>query len=110
MIIPIDDEYRIRGTERCWQFEKLKVVKGQGEWRALSYFTSMDSALREAAQRELRVYPAKGIAEALAACNRVTEKYSKIFDSVGSPQERTKKELMRGSNAQIRPTDGATRE
>ncbi len=80
MIIPLDDGLRIRGTEICWQLERLK---GQNEWRAFKYFTTVDSALHEAAQRDLRLFPTNGVSEALAACRAVTSKYSKIFDEVG---------------------------
>ena len=81
MIIPLDVKTRIRGTERAWQLESLK---SDGEWRAFKYFTTMDGALHEAAQREIRTIPATGITKAIDACRRVTEKYSKIFDDVGS--------------------------
>ncbi len=80
MIIPLDDGLRIRGTEICWQLERLK---GQNEWRAFKYFTTVDSALHEAAQRDLRLFPTNGVSEAVAACGAVTSKYSKIFDEVG---------------------------
>jgi len=80
MIIPLDDGLRIRGTEICWQLERLK---GQNKWRAFKYFTTVDSALHEAAQRDLRLFPTNGVSEALAACRAVTSKYSKIFDEVG---------------------------
>ena len=80
MIIPLDDGLRIRGTEICWQLERLK---GQNEWRAFKYFTTVDRALHEAAQRDLRLFPTNGVSEAVAACGAVTSKYSKIFDEVG---------------------------
>ncbi len=83
MIIPLDEGLRIRGTEQCWQLEKLKAVKGQDEWRAFKFFSSMDSAVHEAAQRDLRLFPTNGVSEAVAACGAVTSKYSKIFDEVG---------------------------
>ena len=83
MIIHLSKKLRIRGTESCWQLEKPKKVKDHFEWRAFKYFTTMDSALHEAAQREIRTYPAHGIADAIDACNRVTQKYARIFDDVG---------------------------
>ncbi len=83
MIIPIDERLRLRGTEHCWQLEKLKVVKGQREWRAIKFFTSMDNALQAAAQRDLRLFPSNTLSEALAACRAVTSKYAQIFDAVG---------------------------
>ena len=83
MIIPLDDKTRIRGTQHCWQLEKRKKVKDHIEWRAFKYFTTMDSALHEAAQREIRTFPVTGITEAIDACRRVTQKYGQIFDDVG---------------------------
>ena len=47
----------------------------------------VDAALHSAAQRELRVYPAQIIAEALDAVSRVTHKYAQIFDYVGRCQK-----------------------
>ena len=85
LIIHLSEKLRIRGTERAWQLESLK---SDGEWRAFKYFTTMDSALHEAAQREIRTIPATGITEAIDACHAVTAKYAKIFDDVGkSPKD-----------------------
>jgi len=83
MIIDLDDKTRIRGTEQCWQLERTRTVKGVVEWRPRNYFVTLDDALRSAAQREIRISPARGITEAIDACNRVTQKYARIFDSVG---------------------------
>ena len=83
MIIQIDHQTRIRGTVHCWQTETIKIVKGEKQWRAFKYHNSMDSALREAAQREIRTTPTTTLTEAIAACNRVTQKYARIFDDVG---------------------------
>ena len=84
MIIPLDDKHRIRGTAQCWQLETTKIVKGEIEWRPFKYFSSMDSALRAAAQREIRTTPTTTLTEAIEACNRVTQKYARIFDDVGN--------------------------
>jgi hypothetical protein len=84
MIIPLDDRHRIRGTEHCWQFERLRLVNGDDEWRPIKFFVTMDNALREAAQREIRLYSTNSLSEALAACRAVTAKYARIFDDVGN--------------------------
>ena len=83
LIIHVSEKLRIRGTTECWQLEKRKKVKDHFEWRAFKYFTTMDSALHEAAQREIRNSEANGLAEALAACEAVTAKFANIFDGVG---------------------------
>ena len=85
LIIHLSEKLRIRGTDRAWQ---LEFLKSDGEWRATKYFTTMDGALHEAAQREIRTIPATGITEAIDACRRVTQKYAQIFDGAGkSPKD-----------------------
>ena len=80
MIIPLDEKNRIRGTESCWQLESSNK---NGEWQPYKYFPSIGSALREAAQREIRTSETRDLSEALAACEAVTAKYARIFDQVG---------------------------
>lgn len=46
------------------------------------------TALHEAAQRELRLFPSNTLSEAFDACVRVTQKYAQIFDDVGRPSLR----------------------
>ena len=85
LIIHLSEKLRIRGTDRAWQLESLK---SDGEWRAFKYCTTMDGALHEAAQRDIRTDPAQGISEAIDACNRITQKYAQIFDGAGkSPKD-----------------------
>jgi hypothetical protein len=85
LIIPIDDKLRVRGTPDCWQLEKLKTPKtgknvDQERWEAFKYYTTLGRALSEAAQREIRVHPAIGVTESLAAAEQVVAKYAAIFD------------------------------
>ena len=86
MIIMLDENYRIAGNEHCWQLEKRKVVKGRTEWRPFKYCTTMDNALREAAQREIRTHPAEKLSDAIEACIQITQKYSRFFDEVGGSE------------------------
>ena len=86
MIIPIDDKTRVRGTEMCWQYERLKHYKtgkkaGQSEWRPEKYYGTLASALSEAAHREIRTDPAETIVEAIEAATRVLAKYTALFDA-----------------------------
>ncbi len=83
MIITLSDKLRICGTETCWQLERLKQRKGKPKWKPYKYFATVDSALHEAAQRELRVYPTQTLTVAFDAVSRVTQKYAQIFDDVG---------------------------
>ncbi len=87
MIITLSENHRIRGTETCWQLERLKQRKGKPKWKPYKYFATVDSALHSAAQREIRVYPANTLTEAFEAVNRLTHKYAQIFDDVGRHQK-----------------------
>ena len=80
MIIPLSDEYRIRGTENCWQLEKAVVRKGQRDWAAFKYFPDIGKAVSEACQREVRLHPATGLNEALQAIDKIAARYSKLLD------------------------------
>lgn len=82
MIIQLDDECRIKGTKYCWQLEIAKTVKGKIEWRPKKYFSTLDAGFRELAWREIRLDPAEGMAEAIEALHRVTEKYRRMLDAV----------------------------
>ena len=82
MIIAIDPQTRIKGTEQCWQLEYEQVIKGKATWKTKSYHTSFASALYEASQRSLRTHPAQGLDEAFEAVRVLTDKYSQIFDQV----------------------------
>ena len=83
MIIDIDSKNRIRGASNCWNLESERIIKGKPDWGADGYYSTFANALHAAAQRELRTDPAHGIAEAMEAVNRLTDKYAAIFEGVG---------------------------
>ena len=84
MIIQISKELRIRGTKYCWQLEALRQYKGKDEWRAFKWHSTVDSALREAAQREIRLNAATDLTDAIEAVEQIGAKYTRIFDGVPS--------------------------
>lgn len=80
MIIPIDREIRIRGTEHCWQLEKAVKRKGQREWQAFKYYKSLSDAVGEACGREIRIHPARTLSDALQAVGQIAARYNKLLD------------------------------
>ncbi len=80
MIITLSKEYRIRGTDNCWQLEKAVIRKGQTEWQAFKYFSGIGQAVSEACEREIRLDPATGLNEALQAIDKIATRYSKLLD------------------------------
>ena len=80
MIIPLSNQYRIRGTEHQWQLEKAVIRKGKRDWQAFKYFPDLGKAVSEACQREIWLDPATGINEALQAIDKIATRYSKLLD------------------------------
>jgi len=80
MIIPLSDEYRIRGTKHCWQLEKAVKRKGQPEWQPRSYHSTFGDAVGAACRREIRLHPATGLTDALQAVDKIATRYNKLLD------------------------------
>ena len=80
MIISLSKDLRVRGTEHCWQLEKAVIRKGQRDWAAFKYFSSFGKAVSEACRREIRVYPASSLVEALQAVDKIAARYNKLLD------------------------------
>ena len=80
MLIPINDKLRIRGAEHCWNLEKAITRKGQPEWLAYKFFSTLSDAIGEACRREIRLHPATGLTDALQAVDEIVARYARIFD------------------------------
>ena len=80
MIIPLSKEYRVRGTEHCWQLEKRRVRKDKHEWEAFKYFSRLGEAVGAACRREIRIHPASSLVEALQAVDKIAARYNKLLD------------------------------
>lgn len=80
MIIPINDEIRIRGTPDCWQLEKAVKRNKQTEWQAFKYFVSLSGAVGAACGREVRLHPADCLKDAIQAIDHIVARYSKHLD------------------------------
>ena len=78
MIIHINDELRIQGTPTCYQIEKKRK---SGDWRPYKYYQTFTKACAAACEREFRLHPAQGIAEALEAARGLSRKYGELVDA-----------------------------
>ena len=87
MIIPLSEEYRIRGTENCWQLEKSVIRKGQREFVAFKYFSGLGKAVSEACEREIRLHPSTALKDAIQAMDTVAARYNKLLDDALSQIE-----------------------
>ena len=80
MIITLNEEYRIRGTEQCWQLERSVVRKGKQDWAAFKYFQGLGQAVSEACRRDVRLHPAATLTDAISAIDEIAAKYNKLLD------------------------------
>ena len=87
MIIPLSKEYRIRGTEHCWQLEKSIIRKGKRDWAPFKYFKSLSDAVGEACKHEIRLHPANSLNDALQAIDTIAARYNKLLDDALASRE-----------------------
>ena len=80
MIIPLSKDYRVRGTEQCWQLERAVVRKGKREWAAFKYFSELGKAVSEACRREVRLHSAASLTDAIEAIDEIASRYNKLLD------------------------------
>jgi len=76
-IIHVTKNLRIHGTERAWQVERSKVSKGKFRWEPFLWFSSLQSAIRELTEREIRCSQCEGISEVIEHAKTVAEHYAK---------------------------------
>jgi len=72
MILPIDDEYRIKGDKHSWAIQKGRIKKGEITWESVSWFTSLESTVNHLGQLMVRTSDAKTLADALKEIEKVT--------------------------------------
>ena len=66
MILPIDDNYRIVSDPYQWIVQKRRTRKGQEDWKALAYCTTVEHAVNELAQYQIRASDTDNLKDSLA--------------------------------------------
>ena len=79
MIVQIDPKSRIRGTNHCWELQRLRKRNGDQSWEAYKWCISFCSALEEAVHRDIRLHPAYGLAEAIEAVSGLVQRYERLI-------------------------------
>ena len=79
MIIQLDPKTRIKGTERAWELQRQRNHKGGTKWESYKWFTTFRSALEEAVHREIRLHPARTLADAIDGVSDVLQKFEKLI-------------------------------
>ena len=72
MILPIDDEYRIKGDKHSWAIQKGRMREGEITWESVSWFTSLESTVNHLGQLMVRTSDAQTLADALKEIEKVT--------------------------------------
>jgi len=85
MILPIDDNWRIKSDSYCWHIQKYQGIpdkgkfKGIPQWKSLRYYQSLAKAVHGLAELELMTGDTKTLAEALDAVRDVSERLSRAL-------------------------------
>ena len=72
MILPIDDDYRIKGDKHSWAIQKGRMREGEITWESVSWFTSLESTVNHLGQLMVRTSDAQTLADALKEIEKVT--------------------------------------
>ena len=72
MILPIDDEYRIKGDKHSWAIQKGRMREGEITWESVSWFTSLESTVNHLGDLMVRTSNAQTLADALKEIEKVT--------------------------------------
>ena len=72
MILPIDDEYRIKGDKHSWAIQKGRMKQGEITWESVSWFTSLESTVNHLGNLMVRTSDAQTLADALKEIEKVT--------------------------------------
>jgi len=79
VILPIDDEYRIKGDNHSWAIQKGRIKKGEITWESISWFTSIEHTVNHLGQMMVRTSDAKTLADALKEIEKITTKLSQAL-------------------------------
>ena len=82
-IIHARKNVRINGTERAWQVERAKVVKGRLRWEPTNWFSTLPAAIHFLAERDIRTAPIEGVAEAIEFAKSVAASYAEKAAAIG---------------------------
>jgi hypothetical protein len=74
--LSIDNDWRLSADQHCWRIEQRRK---DGEWRAIEWHASIESAVNSLARRCVRTSQVRSLAEALAAVERVTRKLTRAL-------------------------------
>ena len=79
MILPIDDDYRIKGDKHSWAIQKGRMKEGKITWESISWFTSIEHIVNHLGQMMVRTSDAKTLVDALKEIEKIATKLSQAL-------------------------------
>ena len=79
MIVPIDDEYRIKGDKYSWAIQKGRMKQGEITWESVSWFNSLESTVNHLGDLMVRTSDAQTLGDALIAVDKIATKLSQAL-------------------------------
>ena len=75
MILPVNEQYRIKGDQHSWAIERVRKRKKNGkvvhEWQSFQWYTSFEQAVNGLGELMVRTSDAETLADALREVEKV---------------------------------------
>ena len=79
MMIPINDQLRIKSDSRQWMIERKRLRKGKESWEARLYFGTLEACLKDLGELMVRTSKANTLVDALKEVEKVTATLSQAL-------------------------------
>ena len=79
MMIPINNQLRIKSDSRQWMIERKRLRKGKESWEARLYFGTLKAAVKDLGELMVRTSKANTLADALKDVENVTATLSQAL-------------------------------
>ena len=79
MMIPINDQFRIKSDSRQWMIERKRLRQGKESWEARLYFGTLKACLKDLGELMVRTSKANTLADALKDVENVTATLSQAL-------------------------------
>ena len=79
MLIPINDQFRIKSDSMQWMIQRRRTRNGKQSWESKLFFPTLQGAINELGELMVRESKAQTLADALVAVENVTTTLSQAL-------------------------------
>ena len=79
MMIPINEQFRIKSDSRQWMIERKRIRQGKESWEARLYFGTLKACLKDLGELMVRTSKANTLADALKDVENVATTLSQAL-------------------------------